>query len=327
MPAALLAEALGALRAGLDAALGPGRARPQAPLAGLTSFRIGGPADLLTEAKDAAELERALALARAHRVPVTLLGGGSNVLVADEGVRGLVLRAHGGRVAAAGPGLLRADAGVTINGLVRHTIQHGLAGLAGWAGTPGTVGGAVHGNAHFAGRLIGERVARAGLLAADGTASVVAAAELELGYDRSRLRRTGETLLWAEFELWGGEPAALRAEARQSLAFRKRSQPLAQPSAGCVFQNPDAGDPALPPGLPASAGALIEAAGLKGAREGGAQVSPLHANFIVNAGGARAREVVVLIERVREAVGERFGVRLCEEIVRLGGREEPAWPR
>jgi UDP-N-acetylmuramate dehydrogenase len=124
--------------------------------------------------------------------------------------------------------------------------------------------------------------------------------------------------LAADFRVTDGDPAALRDEARRSLAFRKRTQPLALPSAGCVFQNPDAASVRLPAGLPASAGALVDAAGLKGAACGGARVSPVHANFVVNEGGASARDVASLIDRMREAVAERFGVRLEEEIVRVG---------
>lgn len=310
--------ALEPLAAELSARLGPDRIRAGAPLGPLTSFGIGGPAELLVETRDAPELERTLRLAFAAGVNVTLLGGGSNLLVADGGVRGLVVRARGGRIQAVGPERLRADAGVSVNGLVRHTVQHGLGGLAAWAGTPGTVGGGIHGNAHFEGRLLGEQVERVKLLGRDGRIAEHEADEMEFGYDWSRLRRTSELLLWAEFRVAPADPALLRERARRSLAHRKRTQPLALPSAGCVFQNPDPTDPALPPGLPASAGALVDAAGLKGAREGGATISPVHANFIVNTGGARALEVAALIERARRAVAERFGVMLKEELVRLG---------
>lgn len=278
---------LSSLRGELAALLGKGRVCADASLAPLTTFRIGGPADLLAEARGADELARVVKCAFAHGVPLTLLGGGSNVLVADAGFRGLVVRAHGGRIERTPEGV-RADAGVTVNGLVRFTVQHGLGGLAAWAGTPGTVGGGISGNAHFDGRLIGERVAR--------------------------VQRTGEVLLWADFRAEPDDPGVLRDTARQSLGFRKRTQPLAQPSAGCIFQNPDP----VPTGLPPSAGALIDAAGLKGLRAGGARISPVHANFFVNEGGARARDVAELIERARDAVKSRFGVSLREEIVRLG---------
>jgi UDP-N-acetylmuramate dehydrogenase len=302
----------------LRQALGPDRVRAQAPLAPLTTFRVGGPADLLAEVRSAAEALAALALAREAGVPVTWLGGGSNVLVGDGGIRGLVVRWHGGAVEAVPPDRVRAEAGVTVNGLVRFTIAHGLAGLAEWAGTPGTVGGAVHGNAHFRGRHVSERVAGVEVAAPNGTVRGLAVAEMEFGYGRSRLQRTGEVLLRAEFRVAPGEPAALRAVARESLAFRKRTQPLALPSAGCVFRNPDPASVRLPEGVPFSAGALVDRAWLKGEACGGARVSPVHANFVVNEGGATARDVATLVERMRDAVAARFGVRLEEEIVRLG---------
>jgi len=309
------------LRTALAARLGDGRVRPRASLARLTTFRIGGPADLLAEVRSAEEALFALRLARETAVPLTWLGGGSNVLVGDGGIRGLVVRWHGGRMETVAPGRVRAEGGVTINGLVRHTVGHGLAGLADWAGTPGTVGGAIHGNAHFEGRLISEHVASVEVAAPDGTVSELAASEMEFGYDRSRLQRTGEVVLSASFVVGKGEPQALRAVARRSLAFRKRTQPLALASAGCVFKNPDPATTRLPPGVPCSAGALVDLSGMKGKAEGGARVSAVHANFVVNEGGATARDVAALVDRMRDAVAARFGVVLEEEIVRLG---EPA---
>jgi UDP-N-acetylmuramate dehydrogenase len=306
------------LAAALRQRLGPERVREHEPLAPLTTLRVGGPADLLAEVRNAGEALDVLRLARDGRVPITWLGGGSNLLVGDRGVRGLVIRWHGGEVSSPARDRVRAEAGVTINGLVRYTIGHGLAGVAEWAGTPGTVGGAVRGNAHFRGRMISETIVSVRVALPDGTVVDLPEAEMEFGYDRSRLQRTGEVALAADFRVSDGDPAALRDEARRSLAFRKRTQPLALPSAGCVFQNPDAASARLPEGLPASAGALVDAAGLKGAACGGARVSPVHANFVVNEGGASARDVASLIDRMREAVAERFGVRLEEEIVRVG---------
>ncbi len=309
------------VRAALAARLGDERVRAHAPLAPLTTFRIGGPADLLAEVRSAEEALFALRLAREARVPLTWLGGGSNVLVGDGGIRGLVVRWHGGRVETVAPGRVRAEGGVTINGLVRYTIGHGLAGLADWAGTPGTVGGAMHGNAHFQGRLISQHVASVEVAAPDGTVRELDVGEMEFGYDTSRLLRSGEVTLRATFVVGESHPYALRAVARRSLAFRKQTQPLALPSAGCVFKNPDPAKVRLPPGVPCSAGALVDLAGMKGAACGGARVSAVHANFVVNEGGATARDVAALVAKVRDAVAARFGVVLEEEIVRLG---EPA---
>jgi len=255
---------------------------------------------------------------------VTVLGGGSNVLVADQGVRGVVMRIHGGEVDAPDSRHVRADAGVTINGLVRWTIGRGLAGLEAWAGTPGTVGGAIHGNAHFRGRPISEIVERVTLATPEGDILDVPAADMRFGYDYSRLHDTGEIVVDAVFNVSDGDPAALRAIARESLAFRKRTQPLESPSAGCIFQNPDPAGDHVPEGIPASAGALVDRAGMKGARAGQAMVSTTHANFIINHGGASAAQIRELIERCKREVRNRFGVELREEIVYLGFQPESA---
>lgn len=288
------------------------------PLAPLTTFKVGGPADWLVTLRRAEDVRRAVLIAREHRVPFTVIGGGSNLLVADEGVRGLVVRIHGGEVEAEGQTAVRADAGVTINGLVRWTIAHGLAGLEAWAGTPGTVGGAVHGNAHFQGRLISELLIDVTLVDLDGRVLQVPAAGMRFAYDYSRLHETGEVVIAARFHASPGDPAALRAIARESLAFRKRTQPLEKASAGCIFQNPDPARDEVPAGIPPSAGALVDRAGLKGTVEGGAHVATRHGNFIVNDGQATARDIASLIERCRSTVRARYGVELRDEIVRLG---------
>ena len=299
-------------------ALGAVRVQRHAPLAPLTTFKVGGPADWLVDAPTADALLATLRVAARHHVRVTLLGGGSNVLVSDDGIRGVVVRMHGGVVREVADDRVRADAGVTINGLVRWTILHGFSGLEAWAGTPGTVGGAVFGNAHFKGRLIGELIASVRLATMSGDVSEVPVDAMEFGYDRSRLQRTREVVLSADFRAGAGDPAALRAVARESLAYRKRTQPLEAASAGCIFQTPDPAFDRVPDGMPWSAGALVDRAGLKGARQGAARVSPTHGNFIVNDGGATATEIKTLIEQCREAVRATFGVELRDEIVYLG---------
>ena len=294
------------------------RVGARVPLAPFTTFRVGGPAEWFLETRRSDELVSAVKLAGRGGVPVTILGGGSNVLIADAGVRGLVIRPRGGTIAAIGEGQVRADAAVTINGLVRWTITHARGGLEAWAGTPGTVGGAVFGNAHFGGRLIGELVDSVRVAARDGTVTDIPAADMAFGYDRSRLQSSAEILLSAVFRVAPGDPAALRATARASLAYRKRTQPLETPSAGCIFQNPEPGRDTVPDGIPWSAGALVDRAGLKGCAIGHARVSPAHGNFIVNEGSATARDIRQLIDRCRTVVRERFGVVLVEEIVCLG---------
>ena len=305
-----------AFHAQMAARFGAERLRAEEPLAPYTTFKVGGPAEWLFEARTSDEIVEALRLAHASGVRVTLLGGGSNVLIGDRGIRGLVIRPRGGVIEQLDSGRVRADAATTINGLVRWTIQRGIAGLEAWAGTPGTVGGAIFGNAHFGGRLIGELVESVRLADLDGRARDLSRDEMEFGYDRSRLQKTGEVLLSADFRVSAGDPTALRDIARQSLAYRKKTQPLDTPSAGCVFQNPERVK--VPADIPASAGALVDRAGLKGAARGDARVSPTHGNFIVNDGHATAAEIRSLIDLCRARVRERFGVALQEEIVYLG---------
>jgi len=297
---------------------GADRLLRQAPLAPLTTFHVGGSAEWLLETRSSEEIVTALNIAERFGVTVTMLGGGSNVLVADAGVRGLVVRPRGGQIERIDSDRVRADAAVTINGLVRWTIMRGCAGLEAWAGTPGTVGGAIFGNAHFSGRMIGERVTAVRLASRDGSVLHISGDEMSFGYDESRLQQTGEILLSADFAVSDGDAVELRRIARESLAFRKRTQPLDTPSAGCIFRNPEPGRDIVPDGIPWSAGALVDRAGLKGASIGGARVSPSHGNFIVNDGGATARDVRALVERCRAGVRERFGVELREEIVYLG---------
>jgi UDP-N-acetylmuramate dehydrogenase len=302
----------------LRAMLGAERVHEHAPLAPLTTFRVGGPADIVLDVHSAGELRDVLAAARSASAPVTVLGGGSNVLVADAGVRGVLVRLRLMDLSQPAPDRVRAGAGVTMNGLVRWTIGRGLSALEAWAGTPGTVGGAIYGNAHYGGRNIGELVSRVAVMTPAGEHVELPRDAMEFAYDTSRLQRTRELLLWAEFAVAPGVPDALRAVARGSLAHRKHTQPLDVPSAGCIFQNPDPARDGVPPGVPASAGALVDRAGLKGYRVGGAMISTAHANFIVNDRGATAGDIRELIETARRAVREQFGVELRDEVVRIG---------
>jgi UDP-N-acetylmuramate dehydrogenase len=280
-----------------------------APLAPLTTFGVGGAADWLITATTIDQVCGVIAAAHDAQVPVTILGGGSNVVVADEGVRGVVLRLKLANISRPTPERVRAEAGVTMNGLVRWSIGRGLAALEAWAGTPGTVGGAIYGNAHYAGRNIGDLVSDVGLVTREGRLVTAPQTELEFGYDTSRLKRTG---------VRPEAPDRLREVARRSLAYRKSTQPLAFPSAGCMFQNPDTARDPVPAGIPPSAGALIDRAGLKGHRVGGAMISPVHANFFVSDGTATAADIHALAELARRTVRERFGVELRDEIVYLG---------
>ena len=301
-----------------NAVFPPGRIRSDVGLGPMTTFRTGGSADWFLETSEADDVAKAMVASQQLRLPVTLLGGGSNVLVGGRGVRGLVIRLRYGEIRESHAGRVRVDAGVSLNGLVRWMVSRGWAGLERWAGTPGTVGGAIHGNAHFQGHLIGDQITRVGLIEASGAPVEVESHAMRFGYDTSRLQHSGEAALWAEFDVSPGVPASLREAARESLAYRKRTQPLASRSAGCIFQNPSLTTDDVPDDIPPSAGALIDRAGLKGTSVGAARVSTVHGNFIVSDGSATPREIHDLIELCRTTVQSHFGVRLRDEIRYLG---------
>ncbi len=308
----VITSALAELQTALEAeGLEPLR---EVPLSQYTTFRIGGPADLLVVTHTAHELACAVTVAQAHEVPWWILGGGSNVLVSDAGVRGLTIvnRCRGIQLC---PGhRVWAESGVLLAGLARETIRAGLAGMEWAVSVPGTVGGAIVGNAGAHGGCIADRLLWAEVLHPDGKRVTYPAAALELTYRSSRLK-TGElkgVVLSAAFQLEPGAGALLRQRAAEYLAYRRQTQP-AEASVGSIFRNPP-GD---------FAGRLIEAAGLKGAQEGQAQISAVHANFIINRGGATAADVVRLINRAQQAVWQQFGIRLEPEILLVGDWPSP----
>ena len=295
-------------------------------LAPLTTFRVGGPADWLVEPRTSDEIVTALKLASEAGVPVTMLGGGSNVLVSDDGVRGLVIRPRGGEVSQVDEARIRADAAVTINGLVRWTISHGCAGLEAWAGTPGTVGGGIYGNAHFGGRLIGDLVTEVRLAARDGTIERRAASGDGLRLRSQPTADVGRGSPVGGVSRFGGRAGHAAGDGARIAGVSKADAAARQPERRLHLSRiRNRARDAVPDGLPWSAGALVDRAGLKGLAIGGARVSPTHGNFIVNDGSATARDIRQLITRCQDAVRARFGVELREEIVYLGNRNVRSW--
>lgn len=301
---------LPALADALRAALGAAAVAENRPLARHTSLRVGGPADLLVTAESASALRQAVSLAWEQGVPCFVLGSGSNVLVADAGIRGLVVL-NKARAAGVVEGGLRAESGAALATVARLAVSAGLAGLEWASGIPGTVGGAVVGNAGAWGSDVASTLRQAMVLQAGGELATWPAARFEYGYRTSVLKRQGPgrraVVLEAEFRLQPTEEGSLRARVAEITARRRASQP-AGASCGSVFRNPP-GD---------HAGRLVEAAGLKGERQGGAIISPVHANFVVNEGEATASDVRSLVELMRSEVQARFGVSLALEIELLG---------
>ena len=273
-----------------------------------TTFGIGGPADVWVEPADEEGLAAVAGRSRAAGCPCLVLGSGSNVLVPDEGFRGVVLHPGGALSGAAFEGrLARAGAGLLLGALLRRAQEAGLAGLEWSAGIPGSVGGAVATNAGARGESFGDCVRAVRAVAADGNFITLRREELGFGYRRSALPRDA-VVVEVELELEPGEPARIAALSEEFMEKRRASQPTGMRSAGSVFKNPP-GD---------AAGRLIDAAGVAGRTCGGASVWAKHANFIVNNGGASARDVVALMELVEREVQERFGVRLEREIRVIG---------
>jgi UDP-N-acetylmuramate dehydrogenase len=293
------------------------------PLARFTTMRVGGPADLYAAPVNPFELRGLVRLARGRDVPYTLLGRGSNVVISDAGVRGLLVhvRAQGYEIV---DGRLVADAGLPMAKAATVTADAGLTGLEFGLAIPGNVGGAVWANAGAHDSDVAAILESALVLGPDGTQASLPPAALGLAYRESRFKHGPpegpvEVILGATFRLLPDDPAAIRARLAEIRRWRQAHQPLGTPSAGSVFRNPAEG---------ASAGALIDGCGLKGRRIGGAVVSEKHANWILNDGGGSAADVRRLGELVRATVARQTGVTLAFEVVFLGDwsawREEPA---
>lgn len=317
------------LKAQLD-----GRLKENEPIARYTTLKVGGPADLFFDAKTKEELAHAITAARNLGVPVFIFGGGSNIIVGDGGIRGLVVKNSTGSIAIrgikgayrkgkqAGTVYVEADSGVIMNKLVRFTIEEGLGGLEMQLGLPGTVGGAMYMNSKWTQPegYVGDAVYQATILTTDGKIITVPRSYFHFGYDQSSLQQSKDIVLSVVFSLQQKDRDSLWKVANASMLYRRETQPQGVFSPGCTFRNISKGDAMrIPtPNHTTSAGYLIDHAGLKGKEQGDAQISPVHANFIINRGKASASDVIKLIEAARQKIKEQFGVVLAEEIVRVG---------
>ncbi len=278
----------------------------RAPLRDYTSFRIGGPADVLVAPVDIEDITLVVGQARAHKIPLFVLGG-TNLLIRDGGIRGIVISLARLREVKEEPGsILYAEGGVGMPTLIGYAIRHSLAGLEWAAGIPGTVAGCVMMNA---GTKLGEMkdsIKAVRMVNMKGQVLDLEAAQIKFEYRRALLPRGIVVGVW--LQLKPGVRSEIERAVKDYLRYRRDTQPLAMPSAGCVFKNPPRD----------SAGRLIEAVGLKGARVGDAEVSMKHANFMVNRGQASAADVIALIGKVRGVIHRRLGVRLNLELKIVG---------
>jgi len=289
-----------------------GEVKPLEPMSSHTSLRIGGPADIFAVPRDSSSVVKLHAQLKKNNIPFFPLGGGTNVLIKDEGVAGVVLclmsfrrieflRKRDDLV------YLLVEAGTLLQRLVNYAKKHGYSGREGLAGIPGTVGGAIAGNAGAFGYEIKDVLASVELIDREGQSRRIPADEIAFGYRRSGIRRD-EIILNAEIMLGMGNPGEVAAKVENFLATKRGNQPIWERSAGCVFRNP-AGF---------SAGRLIDQAGCKGLRIGDVEVSPLHANFFLNKGKALASDFISLMETVAQKVYEKFGIALEPEIKIIG---------
>jgi UDP-N-acetylmuramate dehydrogenase len=305
------------------------------PLARYTTFKIGGPAEYFFEAKTTDEFVAAITLGRTLAVPIFILGGGTNILIGDRGIRGFVIKNSTNTIqikgvkgtvtgGAAHTGLVfvEADSGVSFNSLVRFTVGEGLAGLEMHLGLPGTVGGAIFMNSKWTHPVgyVGDAVYQAEILTPENERITVPKTYFRFGYDTSSIQKTKDILLKVVFSLRVDMKERLWKVANESISYRRHSQPQGVFTAGCAFKNiSQAQTLVVPtPNHTTSAGFLIDHTGLKGTRVGDAEISGVHANFIINRGKATASDVVQLIELVRTKVKEKFGLMLEEEIIRVG---------
>jgi UDP-N-acetylmuramate dehydrogenase len=288
-----------------------GEVRPSEPMARHTTLHVGGPADVMVVPARTAQVERLIALCHRFQAPLTVLGRGSNLLVRDSGLEGVVLLTERLAGLTIEDERIEAWAGVTLGGLANRSTRTGLTGLEWCAGIPGSVGGGVFMNAGAHGGQMADHVRRVAFLplegempAPAGEPQTLSAADCGFAYRTSRFQSEPGVVLWAELQAEHGDAEAARDRLRRFRDQRKATQPLSWPNCGSVFRNP--------PGH--SAGRLVEAVGGKGHRIGNAGISDVHGNFIVNYGGANAEDVLALIEWAQEAVYQHSGVVLETEV-------------
>jgi UDP-N-acetylmuramate dehydrogenase len=287
-----------------------GKVKRNEPLAQHTTMKIGGPADLLVEPSSIDNLKKVMNLINQHQQPWRAIGRGSNLLVSDSGIEGVVIKLASGldTMTIAG-NQITVGAGHSLVSLSTMISKKGLSGLEFASGIPGSVGGAVYMNAGAHGSDISKILTRAHILFEDGTIEWLSNDEMEFTYRTSVLQKLRPGIvLEAEFKLIEGDRAAIVSKMQKNKDYRKETQPWNFPCAGSIFRNP----------LPNYAGKLIEDAGLKGYSIGGAKISEMHGNFIVNAGNAKARDVLDLIQHVKDTIDHLYGIKMETEVEIIG---------
>lgn len=293
----------------LQACLGEDGLKLQEMMKEHTTFRVGGPAELFLQPKDAEELRNAIEILRKYEVPVMVIGNGSNLLVRDKGIRGAVIQIYHrmSGVEVQGETLL-VKGGTLLSTVAAKAAEEGLTGLEFASGIPGSIGGAVVMNAGAYGGEMKDVLVSVDVLTKELEIKTIPVEELELGYRHSIVPEAGYIVLGAKLKLTKGDPAAIRSRMTELAEQRREKQPLQYPSAGSTFKRPTG----------YFAGKLVQDAGLKGKTIGGAQVSEKHSGFLINIGGATAQDILDLIAFCQKEVQEQFGVTLETEVKIVG---------
>ncbi|MBS4026709.1 MAG: UDP-N-acetylmuramate dehydrogenase [Clostridia bacterium] len=281
----------------------------QEPMKNHTTWKIGGPADILVIPNEIEEVIRVVTEANRHDIPITVIGNGSNILVKDGGIRGIVIKINNGlKRVKVNNNVIEAEAGVMLPKLARIAVEHSLTGLEFAAGIPATLGGAILMNAGALGGEIGRYIEKISWVDSRGNVRYTDNSELKFSYRQTILPEQALILVKAWLRMEAGESNNIHRKMTEYLTKRRMSQPINKPNSGSVFINP--------PGN--FAGKIIEEAGLKGTKVGDAQISELHANFIINTGNATARDVLALIHLIEERVLTQSGIKLETEVRVLG---------
>ncbi len=298
------------------------------PLAKLSYFKVGGPAEMLAKVEDRQLIIDLVKFCNQENINLTVLGSASNVIISDQGVRGLVLllTCKSFKVLDQTDSLVlvAAEAGIKTSKLVREAAANGAGGLEPFIGVPGTLGGAIYNNAHYHQDLIGEYIARVEVVNPKGKVYWLDQQACEFDYEQSRFQNTNEIILRAEFNLMPRAKEKSRKLIRKAMDQRIKTQPLNMPSSGCIFKNVE-NTQELKQKFPqfasqdyVPAGFLIDQAGLKGESQGGIEVSNKHAAFLVNQGSGTAEDIKLLIAKIKEIIKQKFNVELEEEVFFIG---------
>jgi len=273
-----------------------------------TTFQVGGPAAYFLETNNSDLIEKAVKIAIKNQIPYSALGGGSNILVSDKGFNGLIIKLNSTACEFVEPDVLEADAGTSLAKVIRTSLSHNLTGLEFAVGIPGSFGGAIAGNAGTSGHGIAEYVEKLKYLDKNGVLRICEKKQLDVSYRYTRFKYTPtEIIISASLKLKIGNPT--ESQTLIKAALEKRSwQPKGAWCAGCIFKNP----------VNNVAGKLIDEAGLKGKKIGGAKISEEHGNFLLNTGHATAEDIVILISFVKQQIRDQFGIQLEEEVRYLG---------